>query len=245
MIAQEWLPTAFDWRVGVFDQRPLFVCKYFMAPGHWQVIKRERNRQAEGTATAQSIGETPEIVIKTALRPPTSSATDSTESTSSRTNGRCYVIEVNDNPNIDAGNEDGVLRDALYREVMGVFLRRIQEREHGGGRAMSAGPPLPAFAATVSSSSTRSSTAERWTSDRSPTSLLRAMAGQCSKRRARRDVGWSNEVVLHVIELQEPRAIPIAGAAAQALSKSEIRAGQSGCSTRWRRGSCPPACTHG
>src|SRR5205823_3181563 len=42
---------------------------------------------------------------------------------------RCYVIEVNDNPNIDAGNEDGVLKEALYREVLGVFLRRI--REHG------------------------------------------------------------------------------------------------------------------
>ena len=32
-------------------------------------------------------------------------------------------------PNVDAGNEDGVLNDALYRELMGVFLRRIQERE--------------------------------------------------------------------------------------------------------------------
>ena len=41
---------------------------------------------------------------------------------------RCYVIEVNDNPNIDAGNEDGVLKEALYREVLGVFLRRIRER---------------------------------------------------------------------------------------------------------------------
>ena len=46
-------------------------------------------------------------------------------------NNQCYVIEVNDNPNVDAGNEDGVLKDALYRELMGVFLRRIQEHEHG------------------------------------------------------------------------------------------------------------------
>jgi len=34
--------------------------------------------------------------------------------------------EVNDKPNVDAGNEDGVLHDALYREIMGVFLRRIR-----------------------------------------------------------------------------------------------------------------------
>jgi hypothetical protein len=38
-------------------------------------------------------------------------------------------MEVNDNPNVDAGNEDVVLGDALYRELMGVFLRRIQERK--------------------------------------------------------------------------------------------------------------------
>jgi glutathione synthase/RimK-type ligase-like ATP-grasp enzyme len=39
---------------------------------------------------------------------------------------RLYVIEINDNPNVDAGNEDTMLRDALYREVMGVFVKRIE-----------------------------------------------------------------------------------------------------------------------
>jgi glutathione synthase/RimK-type ligase-like ATP-grasp enzyme len=42
--------------------------------------------------------------------------------------GRCCVMEVNDNPNIDAGNEDAVQGDALYREILGVFLRRIRAR---------------------------------------------------------------------------------------------------------------------
>jgi glutathione synthase/RimK-type ligase-like ATP-grasp enzyme len=42
----------------------------------------------------------------------------------------CYVIEVNDNPNVDAGNEDGVLGPALYREIMGVMKRRIQDGPH-------------------------------------------------------------------------------------------------------------------
>src|SRR5205085_9102189 len=31
VVAQEWVPTEFDWRVGVLDRRPLYVCKYFMA----------------------------------------------------------------------------------------------------------------------------------------------------------------------------------------------------------------------
>jgi glutathione synthase/RimK-type ligase-like ATP-grasp enzyme len=42
---------------------------------------------------------------------------------------RAVVIEVNDNPNIDAGYEDKILKDALYREIMGCLLRRIIARK--------------------------------------------------------------------------------------------------------------------
>jgi glutathione synthase/RimK-type ligase-like ATP-grasp enzyme len=42
-----------------------------------------------------------------------------------------YVIEVNDNPNIDAGIEDAVLKDELYRRIMAVFLQRIEQRKAG------------------------------------------------------------------------------------------------------------------
>lgn len=37
IIAQEFLPSDFDWRIGVLDQTALFACKYFMAKGHWQI----------------------------------------------------------------------------------------------------------------------------------------------------------------------------------------------------------------
>jgi len=40
------------------------------------------------------------------------------------------VIEVNDNPNIDAGNEDSVLGDALYRIVLQDVVRRL-DLAHG------------------------------------------------------------------------------------------------------------------
>ncbi len=129
LIAQEWLPTAFDWRVGVYDRRPLYVCKYFMAPGHWQVIKREAGCQSEGLTQALSIGEAPEIVVKTGLRAANLIGDGLYGVDLKETADQCYVMEVNDNPNVDAGKEDGVLENALYRELMGVFLRRIRERK--------------------------------------------------------------------------------------------------------------------
>ncbi|HET6323512.1 MAG TPA: hypothetical protein VFG04_02335, partial [Planctomycetaceae bacterium] len=46
-------------------------------------------------------------------------------------NKKFYVIEVNDNPNIDVGVEDAVLRDEIYNRVMEVFLDRIERSKAG------------------------------------------------------------------------------------------------------------------
>ncbi len=135
IIAQEYLPTEFDWRVAILDGRPLFVCKYFMAPGHWQVIKRESSGELfEGKVATLSVGEAPDEVIELALRAAKCIGDGLYGVDLKQTEDRCYVIEVNDNPNIDAGNEDRILKDALYREVMSVFLKRIAARKQGAVR---------------------------------------------------------------------------------------------------------------
>ncbi|HVL56474.1 MAG TPA: RimK family protein [Burkholderiaceae bacterium] len=128
LIAQEWLPTDFDWRVCVLDRRPLFVCKYFMAPGHWQVIKRDSAQRLEGQTLALSVGEAPDMVTATAVRAANLIGSGLYGVDLKQIGDQVYLIEINDNPNIDAGNEDQVLGDALYREVMGVLARRIRAR---------------------------------------------------------------------------------------------------------------------
>jgi glutathione synthase/RimK-type ligase-like ATP-grasp enzyme len=129
IIAQEWLPTTFDWRVGIMDRRPLFVAKYFMAPGHWQVIKRESAERVEGRTQAFSVGEAPIAVVQAAWKAANLIGDGFYGVDVKQVGDQAYVIEVNDNPNVDAGNEDQVLGAALYREMMGVFLRRIRERK--------------------------------------------------------------------------------------------------------------------
>ncbi len=128
LIAQEWLPTDFDWRITILDRRPLFACKYHMAPGHWQVIKRNSAERVEGATQAFAVSEVPEVVLNTAVRGANLIGRGLYGVDLKQVGDQCYLIEVNDNPNIDAGNEDQVLGDALYREVLGVFARRIAER---------------------------------------------------------------------------------------------------------------------
>ena len=38
LLAQEFTPTDFDWRIGILNGEPLYACKYYMAKGHWQSI---------------------------------------------------------------------------------------------------------------------------------------------------------------------------------------------------------------
>jgi glutathione synthase/RimK-type ligase-like ATP-grasp enzyme len=134
IIAQEWLPTEFDWRVGILDRRVLFVAKYYFPAGHWQIIKRDEQRRklSEGATEAIPIDQTPEEVIRIALESANLIGDGFYGVDIKQMENRCNVIEVNDNPSVDAGNEDAVLKDALYQEVMSVFLKRIEarKREH-------------------------------------------------------------------------------------------------------------------
>jgi len=136
IIAQEWLPTGFDWRVGVYDRRPLFVCKYFMAPGHWKVNKvvEGQEKLVEGESVTMTVGEAPEQVVNMAVRAANLIGRSLYGVDLKQVDDRIYLIEVNCNPNIDAGIEDGALGEGLYREVLGVFARRIAERRNGAAR---------------------------------------------------------------------------------------------------------------
>ncbi|HUL94068.1 MAG TPA: RimK family protein [Burkholderiales bacterium] len=133
IVAQEYLPTEFDWRIGILNQRPLFAAKYFMAPGHWQVIKHDAAKRdhVEGPTVAVALSEVPKKVVKLGLRAANLIGDGFYGVDIKEAGGGCCVIEVNDNPNVDAGNEDGVLEDALYRAVMELFVHRIQARRWG------------------------------------------------------------------------------------------------------------------
>jgi len=127
IIAQESLMTEFDWRVGVLDRRPLFACKYMMAPGHWQVIKRQGERKThEGETVALGLAQAPDYVVETAVKAANLVGDGLYGVDLKEVGGKAYVIEINDNPNIDAGNEDAIVGDALYGALMSVFAQRIE-----------------------------------------------------------------------------------------------------------------------
>jgi len=127
VVAQEFLPTGFDWRVGMLDRQALFVCKYHMAHKHWQIIKREGDGQKRyGKSETVPMELVPRRVLQAATRAANLIGDGLYGVDVKEVNGRPYVIEVNDNPNIDSGVEDRLLKGELYRKVMQVFLDRLE-----------------------------------------------------------------------------------------------------------------------
>ncbi|MBR9988218.1 MAG: RimK-like ATPgrasp N-terminal domain-containing protein [Gemmatimonadetes bacterium] len=127
LIAQEWLPTDFDWRITVLDGQLLFAARYYMARDHWQVRTEEGGVERYGKVEAVAREEAPDAIVDVALRAARLIGRGMYGVDIKETPSGPVVIEVNDNPNLDADYEDVIDGDAIYEDIIRFFLRRIEE----------------------------------------------------------------------------------------------------------------------
>ncbi len=131
VIAQSFLPTTFDWRIGILNRRPLYACKYFMAPRHWQIMKHEGQTTQYGKWETLPVELAPRSAVRAAMKAANLIGDGLYGVDVKESNGEFYIIEINDNPNIEARVEDAILRDELYTRIMSVLLNRIEHRKSG------------------------------------------------------------------------------------------------------------------
>ncbi len=127
LIAQEFTPTAFDWRVGVLDGKLLFAAKYHMVKDHWQIVGRwKTGRTRYGRVEAVPLTDLPSGVSALALEAATLIGDGLYGVDLKETDAGPVVIEVNDNPNIMEGDEDAVERERVYEAIITTLLSRIR-----------------------------------------------------------------------------------------------------------------------
>jgi glutathione synthase/RimK-type ligase-like ATP-grasp enzyme len=133
LIAQEFIRTDFDWRIAILDRKPLYACKYFMARNHWQIYNNALAGQDDHTGEFETlpIELAPTRVVQTAVKAANLIGDGLYGVDIKEIKGRSYVIEVNDNPSIDHGVEDKLLRNTLYDRIIESFQRRIEARVVG------------------------------------------------------------------------------------------------------------------
>lgn len=119
LAVQKFLPTAFDWRVGVLNDEVLYVCKYMIPKGRWKHGAKLRGKPTFiwGRTVSMKKQNAPAKLKEVALKACRVVGKGLYGVDIKEVDGDYVVVEVNDNPSIYAGYED--LRDKdLYQKII-------------------------------------------------------------------------------------------------------------------------------
>lgn len=133
ILAQEFLPTDFDWRIGILDNEVIFACKYFMAKGHWQIYNWNSSNDDDTSGEFENvpIEQVPTHILDTSLKATRLIGNGLYGVDVKDVKGKAVVVEVNDNPNIDGGIEDKLLNEALYAKVISYLINQVERNRRG------------------------------------------------------------------------------------------------------------------
>jgi len=142
ILLQEFMYTDFDWRIGVLAGQPVFAAKYFMCDGHWQILQHAANgKYTEGRVQAVPLAQVPPEVLSAAVNSARLVGNSFYGVDLKSTASGVYVIEINDNPNLDSGVEDAEQGDALYVMLLSHFLKQVELRFHPAAAQPRVMPP--------------------------------------------------------------------------------------------------------
>ena len=133
-LARYWT-TDYDWRVGVLGGRPLFAVHYLMAKRHWQIVNHDRaGKPVQGGIKTFTLKETPQVIVDTAVRAARCIGDGLYGVDLKETADGIYVIEINDNPNLDHGYEDSGEKDEVWTKLTQWFLDRLERHGRAVGQ---------------------------------------------------------------------------------------------------------------
>jgi glutathione synthase/RimK-type ligase-like ATP-grasp enzyme len=118
LVAQSFVVSSFDWRVGVLGGKPLYVCRYTIPRKRWKVLTYvENGRTIYGPVKGMEVEKSDPHLLDTAVRA-ASAIGKGLYGVDLKQQGDDYmVIEVNDNPTVAAGEEDQKAPN-LYEKVI-------------------------------------------------------------------------------------------------------------------------------
>lgn len=140
ILIQDFVYTDFDWRVGVLAGNAVFAAKYFMCDGHWQILQHTANgKYTEGRVQAVPLHDVPDAVLQAAVASARLIGDGFYGVDLKSSPDGVFVIEINDNPNLDVGAEDAVLGDGLYQILIEHFMKQFELRFRPATRISSSG----------------------------------------------------------------------------------------------------------
>lgn len=121
LVIQEYLPSDFDWRVGILRNEVLYLCKYCIPKGGWKVKSKINGRNVWGDTIALPRESIYPELEDLSIRLSKCVGDGLYGLDVKETESGFKVIEINDNPSIYDGYEDTVDKD-IYEKIINALV---------------------------------------------------------------------------------------------------------------------------
>jgi glutathione synthase/RimK-type ligase-like ATP-grasp enzyme len=122
IVAQRFLKSDFDWRVGVLGGKALYVCQYTIPKRHWKILTyTPEGRTIYGPIKGFALESADPRLLQTAVQAAAAIGNGFYGVDLKQIGDDFVVIEVNDNPTIITGDEDQKAAN-LYEQVIHFLM---------------------------------------------------------------------------------------------------------------------------
>lgn len=128
-VVQGFVASSFDWRIGILDHQVLFAAKYWMVPGSWKIHEERADGSRWGRCTPVPVKDVPAPVLRSALAASRAAGPGLWGVDIKFVGDEAFVIEINDNPNIDDEVEAAVEADRVWPRLAAWFSQRIESSQ--------------------------------------------------------------------------------------------------------------------
>lgn len=122
IIAQEYIESDEDWKIGVLDGELLYACRYVLPTGSQKIVASEEGEIPDYASKSVPQKDVPPEIIDLALRAAKAIGDGLYSVDIKQRGGRHFVIEVNDNPSLESGEDE--YYPMIYNQIISNLMER-------------------------------------------------------------------------------------------------------------------------
>ncbi len=122
IIAQEYIESDEDWKIGVLDGELLYACRYVLPTESQKIVASEEGEIPDYASESVPREMVPVETIDLAVRAAKAIGKGLYSVDIKQRGGRQFVIEVNDNPSLESGE------DEYYPQIFNQIISNLMER---------------------------------------------------------------------------------------------------------------------
>jgi glutathione synthase/RimK-type ligase-like ATP-grasp enzyme len=134
IVAQKFVESDFDWRVGVLAGEPLYACRYIIPQETFKIQATVNGHVVYCAVKGHPLEQVPGPILDAAVKAARAVGEGLYGVDIKDVEGTPYVIEVNDNPSLEGGEDEQ--SPGLYRKIIGHLVGdegdRVREKTAPG-----------------------------------------------------------------------------------------------------------------